>query len=99
LEHCTGYNKIEYCFFPPELLPRLASRGIIEVERKKKAFLKHCRQKFNAKLFHLLATGVHSWNGPSSFQLPTFSFTMHLGRVGKQWHTLAPEVHHAGPQW
>ena len=94
LEHRIGLDRMACYSFPPEIFPRLASRGVIEVERKKNAFFKHWRQKFNANAFHLPLVCIH---GPSSFQPPTFSFTVHLGRVGKQWYTLAPEVHHAGP--
>ena len=50
LEHRIGLDRMACYSFPPEIFPRLASRGVIEVERKKNAFFKHWRQKFNATL-------------------------------------------------
>ena len=45
------FEKIEYYPIPPEIFPRLARRGVIEVERQKAVSLEECGQKFNAKAF------------------------------------------------
>ena len=46
---CAQALKNTHYFFPPEILPRLASRGIIEVEKQKATLFEHGRKKLNAK--------------------------------------------------
>ena len=39
---CRRQTETAYYFFPPEILPRLASRGIIEVETASTTFFRMC---------------------------------------------------------